>query len=111
MGIKKWFKIFKDGFLPGKTMPHQFAFLVDNPVRNLILSPKKLADRLQITESMNILDFGCGPGFYSTEMAKRIPRGQLYLLDVQPEMLDKAKERLKEFKHIINLKEQNIILI
>jgi ubiquinone/menaquinone biosynthesis C-methylase UbiE len=39
---------------------------------------------------------GPGPGFYSTEIARRVPQGQLDLFDIQPEMLDKARRNLED---------------
>lgn len=52
-------------------------------------------DRLPIRPGDRILEIGPGSGFFSVELAKRIPSGHLELLDVQKEMLAKARTRLE----------------
>ncbi|MCG8683889.1 MAG: class I SAM-dependent methyltransferase [Desulfobacterales bacterium] len=37
-----------------------------------------------------VLEVGPGSGFFSVEVIRRIPGGELVLLDLQPEMLEKA---------------------
>lgn len=68
-----------------------------NPFRKLILSPSKLASHLSLDLSANVLELGCGPGYYSPEIARKIPNGKLTLTDIQQEMLDMAKSRIESF--------------
>lgn len=75
--------------------PHEFSWLIDNPVRRLFVTPEELADRLSIREGSRILEIGPGSGYFSREFARRIPRGQLELFDIQPEMLAKTKRKLE----------------
>ena len=63
------------------------------PVRRLILSPATLADRLELAPEDRVLEIGAGPGYFSVEVARRLPRGHLTVLDLQPEMLERARER------------------
>jgi ubiquinone/menaquinone biosynthesis C-methylase UbiE len=42
-----------------------------------------------------VLEVGAGSGFYSVEVARRISEGHLELLDLQPEMLKKAQQKLE----------------
>ena len=42
-----------------------------------------------------MLEIGAGSGFYSVEVARKISEGHLGLLDLQPEMLKKAQQKLK----------------
>jgi len=74
--------------------PHQLSFLLDNPIRRLLISPGQFADRLSLTESSRVLEIGPGSGYFSREIARRIPRGHLELMDLQPEMLAKARHKL-----------------
>ena len=74
--------------------PHQLSWLIDNPLRRLIIRPETLADRLPLTPSSRILELGPGSGYFSAELARRIPAGRLELLDLQPQMLAKARRRL-----------------
>ena len=64
-------------------------------MRRFILSPKKLADRLHLKEDFNVLEIGPGPGYFSVEVARRIPQGHLELFDIQEEMLEKAHHKIE----------------
>lgn len=75
--------------------PHQLAWLMDNPVRKLLLSPNGFADRLQISATDRILEIGPGSGYFSVELARRVRDGRLDLFDLQPEMLAKARRKLE----------------
>jgi ubiquinone/menaquinone biosynthesis C-methylase UbiE len=43
----------------------------------------------------HVLEVGPGSGYYSVEVAKRVPHGSLTLLDLQPEMLAMATLKLQ----------------
>lgn len=75
--------------------PHQLAFLLGNPLRRLLISPRQFADRLSLTASSRVLEVGPGSGYFSVEIARRIPRGYLELFDLQPEMLAKARRKIE----------------
>ena len=75
--------------------PFQISFWLDFPLRRLILSPRKLADRLHLKEDFKVLEIGPGPGYFSVEVARRVPRGHLELFDIQQEMLEKARHKIE----------------
>ena len=75
--------------------PHQLAFLLLNPLRSLLFSPRELVARLRLTANSRVLELGPGPGFFSVHIARRIPRGHLCLVDLQREMLEKARARIR----------------
>jgi len=75
--------------------PSQISFWLDFPLRRLILSPKKLADRLHLKEDFKVLEIGPGSGYFSVEVARRIPQGHLELFDIQQEMLEKAHHKIE----------------
>lgn len=77
------------------TFPHQASFTLVLPLRRLILSPEKLVDRLHLDEASRVLEVGLGPGYFSVEIARRLPQGCLELLDLQREMLEQARRRLE----------------
>jgi ubiquinone/menaquinone biosynthesis C-methylase UbiE len=55
--------------------------------------------RLGVKRGMNVCDMGCGNGFYTIQLAKMVgPKGQVYAVDIQPEMLVKLKQRAKVAK-------------
>lgn len=75
--------------------PHQMAWILDLPGRGVILSARTVADRLGLRPDARVLEVGPGSGHFSVEVARRVPEGSLALLDVQPEMLEKAARRLR----------------
>ncbi len=75
--------------------PHQLSFVINNPIRRLLISPKRFADRLPLGPTSRVLEVGPGSGYFSVEVARRVPRGHLELLDIQPEMLAKARRHLE----------------
>jgi uncharacterized protein len=75
--------------------PHQYAGALLNPLRRFVLSPARLARRLELAPAMRVLELGPGPGYFSPELARRVPQGKLVLVDLQPEMLQKAAARLR----------------
>ncbi len=77
------------------TYPHEFAFLLLLPLRGLILSPRKLVARLHLDVDSRVLELGPGPGYFSVRVARSIPRGRLFLVDIQREMLEKARRRIR----------------
>jgi uncharacterized protein len=65
------------------------------PLRSLIFSPRQLAERLSLRADARVLELGSGPGFFSVEIARRVACGHLCLIDLQHEMLTKARGRLR----------------
>jgi len=60
---------------------------LDTRLRRFIYRPDRLAERYVKTGN-RVLDFGCGPGFFTREFAKRVgDSGQVYSVDLQEEML------------------------
>ncbi|MFM8378965.1 MAG: class I SAM-dependent methyltransferase [Planctomycetia bacterium] len=56
---------------------------------------RMLIEALAIRPGQVLCDMGCGSGFYTLELARRVgPRGLVYAVDVQPEMLHMLAERL-----------------
>jgi len=67
--------------------PHKFAFMLDNWIRRLIQNPGKILNGY-IKPGDIAMDVGCGPGFFTIDMAKMVgERGQVIAVDLQPQML------------------------
>lgn len=78
----------------GKVFPHQLAFTLLIPLRNLALSPRQVVERLHLLPQHRVLEVGCGAGYFSPALAQAVPQGELVLADIQPEMLAYAQKRL-----------------
>ena len=55
---------------------------------------RMLLEALAVEPGQTVCDMGCGNGFYTLELARRVgPRGVVYAVDIQPEMLHMLAER------------------
>lgn len=88
--IHIWSRAFGRG-----VFPHQMSWFLDLPGRGLIMSANTVAKRLPVRPNALVLEIGPGSGYYSVQVAKRIPDGHLTLLDIQAEMLEKSANKLK----------------
>jgi len=85
--------------LTGKgVFPPKYAFTLLLPIRNIFISPGQLIKRMELKNDSTVLEVGPGPGYFSLKIAKFLSHGNLYLTDIQQEMLDYAEKRLKRNK-------------
>jgi SAM-dependent methyltransferase len=75
--------------------PHWAAVFLNNPIRRFLGRPGTVIDGLGLNPADRVLEVGPGPGYFSVELARRLPEGRLALFDLQPEMLDKARRALE----------------
>ncbi len=73
----------------GHLFPASRAFLLDNPIRRMVQPPSELVDKLDIKPDYVVVDYGCGPGYYTLEIAKRAKT--VFAVDISQAMLKKAK--------------------
>jgi ubiquinone/menaquinone biosynthesis C-methylase UbiE len=77
--------------------PHQMAFFLDNWIRKLFQRPATIVGEY-IKEGDTVIDVGCGPGFFTIDMANMVgPGGRVVAVDLQPKMLEHVKK--KAIKH------------
>jgi ubiquinone/menaquinone biosynthesis C-methylase UbiE len=62
--------------------------------RRIIQNPGKILNKY-VREGMTALDVGCGPGYFTVELAKLVGDcGKVIAADLQQEMLDKVREKI-----------------
>jgi ubiquinone/menaquinone biosynthesis C-methylase UbiE len=64
--------------------------------RRRSLDPEAYLDLLALREDMVMADVGCGPGYFTLPLARRLPRGRVLACDIQQEMLDVLRRRVRE---------------
>ena len=91
------------GAKPGKpphphhheVFPASRAGYLDNRFRWFLYRPYRLAERY-VKPGSRVLDFGCGPGFFTREFAKRVgDNGTVISVDVQEDMLHILREKME----------------
>jgi ubiquinone/menaquinone biosynthesis C-methylase UbiE len=75
--------------------PVERAGILDYRFRRWLQDPQKIL-RPYIKEGMTVLDIGCGPGFFSIDMAQMVGRsGRVIASDLQEGMLQKLREKIQ----------------
>ncbi|MCJ7783281.1 MAG: class I SAM-dependent methyltransferase [Desulfobacterales bacterium] len=74
--------------------PVERAGILDHRIRRWLQDPHKIL-RPYIEEGMTVLDIGCGPGFFSIDMAQMVGRsGRVIASDLQEGMLQKLRDKI-----------------
>ena len=62
-------------------------------------APEDAINAMDVRKGMAVADIGAGTGYFSTRLARRVgPAGKVFANDVQPEMLDRLRERGAKLK-------------
>ncbi|MBU2481355.1 MAG: SAM-dependent methyltransferase, partial [Proteobacteria bacterium] len=62
----------------GDVCSHSISFILDNFFRRILQNPEKIVKEY-IGNGDTVIDLGCGPGFFSIEMAKMVgTTGKVY---------------------------------
>lgn len=78
-----------------RVCPVELAGSLDNRIRRWLQNPHKILSPY-VREGMTVLDVGCGPGFFSIEMAQMVgPGGRVIAADLQEGMLDKLRAKIR----------------
>lgn len=78
-----------------KVCPVEIAGGLDNSFRKLIQNPRKILSPY-IKDGMTVLDLGCGPGFFSLEIANLLEgSGKVIAADLQDGMLNKVRKKIE----------------
>lgn len=83
--------------------PWWLSFTLVGPLRQIIQNPKNILAGI-INAGDHVLDFGCGPGFFTTTAAEMVGKsGAVVAADLQERMLKMARKRIrrKGFEDIV----------
>ena len=77
-----------------RVCPVERAGSLDSKLRKWFQNPSKILAPF-IKEGMKVLDVGCGPGFFSIEIAKMVGKnGKVFSADLQEGMLQKLRNKI-----------------
>src|SRR5437868_8180169 len=86
-----------------QVMGHLAAGWLERPEREREEQPTKLLDALKLKAGDVVADVGAGSGYFTFRISERVgPNGKVLAVDIQPEMLDIIRKRMKE-KSITNV--------
>ncbi|HXG11581.1 MAG TPA: methyltransferase domain-containing protein [Gemmataceae bacterium] len=77
-------------------MGHQAAGWLERPQREREEQPAKLLEVLKLQPGQVVADVGAGSGYLTFRLAEKVgPTGKVLAVDIQPEMLDLIRQRMK----------------
>ncbi len=85
--------------------PVELASGLDNRFRRWLQNPRKILAPF-VRDGMRVLDIGCGPGYFSIELASLVGgNGRVIAADLQDGMLQRLADKIKgtEYEHRIRL--------
>ena len=99
-----------------RVCPVRLAKSLDSRIRRWVQSPQKILAPY-VRQGMTVLDIGCGPGFFSMEMARMVGKGgRVISADLQEGMLQKLGDKtrgtdLEERIELIKCDKDNINVV
>ena len=86
----------KKDFRKNHVCPVAIARFLDNRVRRWLQDPRKIL-RPYIKEGMTVLDIGCGPGFFTVDIARLVGEsGRVIAADLQEGMLRRIEKKIRK---------------
>jgi ubiquinone/menaquinone biosynthesis C-methylase UbiE len=77
-----------------RVFPAERSGKLEGKARKLLQNPNRIL-RNYVREGMSVLDVGCGPGFFTLEIARLVGKsGKVIAADLQQEMLDKVSRKI-----------------
>lgn len=87
---------FYEGREISQVMGHLGAGWLERPSREREERTDLLVSRLPLAPDSQVADIGAGTGYFSFPVARRVPEGRVFAVDIQPEMLEMLGERAAE---------------
>ncbi|MBC8391028.1 MAG: methyltransferase domain-containing protein, partial [Deltaproteobacteria bacterium] len=82
--------------MAGNVCPWWVGYLLVSPLRRWAQNPRTILNPY-IKPGMNVLDMGCGMGFFSLDMARLAgPEGKVVCVDLQPRMIKSLARRAEK---------------
>ncbi|MBZ0237713.1 MAG: class I SAM-dependent methyltransferase [Deltaproteobacteria bacterium] len=80
-------------------MAHRFdgaerwAAVFDDPARDAWQEPDRVIASLALDATMTVADVGAGTGYFAVRLARAVPDGKVYGIDIEPDMVRYMTER------------------
>jgi predicted methyltransferase len=81
----------------------KWAHVFDDPERDAWQKPHEVISALALRPDAAVADLGAGTGYFAARLANMLPKGTVYAVDVEPEMVKYLGERAKR-EGLANLK-------
>jgi ubiquinone/menaquinone biosynthesis C-methylase UbiE len=82
---------------PAPVMSYRGAAWLEREGRDEEQRPDEIIRAMKLKDGDVVADFGCGSGYFTRRLARAVgPRGRVYAVDVQPEMLALVTRRVEK---------------
>src|SRR5664279_2931175 len=71
----------------------KWAKAFDDPARDAWQKPDEILNALHLQRTDRVADLGAGTGYFSVRIAKLVPDGKLFAVDIEPDMLRHLRQR------------------
>lgn len=71
----------------------EWAKIFDDPKRDAWQKPHEVIQALALKPDAVVADIGAGTGYFATRLAHRVPKGRVYAVDTEPDMVRHLNER------------------
>jgi ubiquinone/menaquinone biosynthesis C-methylase UbiE len=76
----------------------QWAHIFDDPKRDAWQKPHEVVQALALKPDAVIADIGSGTGYFALRFANMVPKGRVYGVDIEPDMVKYLAERARREK-------------
>jgi cyclopropane fatty-acyl-phospholipid synthase-like methyltransferase len=73
----------------------KWAHVFDDPERDAWQKPHEVIQALALEPDATVADIGAGTGYFAVRLARMLPQGTVYAVDVEPDMVKYLGERAK----------------
>jgi SAM-dependent methyltransferase len=73
----------------------KWAHVFDDPKRDAWQKPHEVIQALGLAPDAIVADVGAGTGYFAARLANMLPRGRVYAVDIEPDMVKYLAERAK----------------
>jgi predicted methyltransferase len=80
----------------------RWAHVFDDPKRDAWQKPHEVIQALALKPDAVVADIGAGTGYFAARLARMLPNGKVYAVDVEPDMVKYLAERAGKEK-LVNL--------
>jgi SAM-dependent methyltransferase len=78
-----------------QVMGHRGAIWLERRSRVAEEHPDDVVKAMALAPDAKVADIGAGTGYFSLRIARQVPEGRVYAVDIQPEMLAILRERIE----------------
>ncbi len=81
-----------------QVMGHLGADWLERPEREQEENVSRAIKNMELKPGEHVADIGAGSGYYTFRIARKVPDGKVYAVDIQPEMLDIIRRKIRKKK-------------